>query len=155
MSGFSRIWIYQASRSLSTTETTAVEARVAEFIGQWKAHGHELMAGFTLLKSQFLIIALDESFAQASGCSIDSSVRVLKEMAAEIDVDFLDRSLVAFGDAQEDVFMVPLHEISEKVSDGLITRETMTFNNNLSVLSDLANSWMIPAGESWLKRYFR
>ena len=44
--------------------------------------------------SQHLIFSVDESIESASGCSIDSSVRLMKQLGSELQVDFFNRSFV-------------------------------------------------------------
>ena len=40
--------------------------------------------------SQHLIFSVDESIESASGCSIDSSVRLMKQLESELQVDFFN-----------------------------------------------------------------
>ena len=77
-----RVWIYQANRPLSDTETQQAQQWGRQFVEQWAAHGQGLRASVTVLHHHFLVIALDEQHHAASGCSIDSSVgfvRILEE----------------------------------------------------------------------------
>ncbi|MEL6976420.1 MAG: ABC transporter ATPase, partial [Bacteroidota bacterium] len=67
----SRVWIYQSNRSFTEAEITEIKEGLAQFLTQWTAHGSELKAGFTIKYKRFIVIALDQSLAGASGCSID------------------------------------------------------------------------------------
>ena len=151
----SRVWIYQANRPLGLTESTQIRKDVSEFVKEWKAHGNELMAGCTVLKHQFLIIALDESFSEASGCSIDSCVRKIQQVGGQYLVDFFDRTIVATQNDENEIVLVPMNEISEAISDGRINESTLVFNNTIQKLSELKSEWLKPAKESWIKRYFK
>ena len=42
----SRIWIYQANRTLTEDEVSEIETKLSKFIQEWTAHGANLNAGF-------------------------------------------------------------------------------------------------------------
>jgi len=147
-----RIWIYQAERPLTPQECIIAEAEASRFIASWNAHGHQLKAGFELAHSQFLILAVDEDFHAPSGCSIDTSVALIRHLNERFGVDFLDRRKVAVWE-NESVKVYDLSEIKAAVEAGAITKDTLVFNNLLQRLGEWRGKWMIPAGESWLKRY--
>jgi hypothetical protein len=72
-----RLWIFAAERPLSGSEQKALLAVVDDFLQQWAAHGAPLAAARDLRYARFLFVAVDESNAGASGCSIDAMTRVL------------------------------------------------------------------------------
>lgn len=154
MPGHSRLWVYQADRQLSGQEMERLKQITLNFVDQWQAHGKSLRASFEVRYDQFLVLAVDESFNGATGCSIDSSVQLIRTLEEELGVSFLDRSKVAL--MQEDrVALAPLSELKSIAGEGVLTRETIVFNNSVSSMEQYRSAWMVPAGDSWLKRYFR
>ncbi|MBM3185160.1 MAG: hypothetical protein FJZ67_02580 [Bacteroidetes bacterium] len=87
----SRVWLYLADRKLDSTELLLAEEKLQDFLSTWKAHGKSLNCNGTILFSQYLILSVDEDIESASGCSIDSSVRFVKMLGSELDVDFFNR----------------------------------------------------------------
>lgn len=148
-----RIWIYQADRKLNESELSLVRQKAEDFVRQWAAHGKQLAATFSLERDQFLIFMVDESVNMASGCSIDSSVGVVRELENELSISFLDRSKVAFL-INGEVDLMPFNRIRDAISEGKISENTLFFNNAIETVADLENNWLVPAGSSWLKRYF-
>ena len=61
------------------------------FLKSWAAHGNDLKADGILTHDQFIVLVVDESIADASGCSIDSSVKFIKTIGTALNVDFFDR----------------------------------------------------------------
>lgn len=151
----SRIWIYQANRKLSKTEILLVRDETIKFLEQWNAHGNELKAGFSVLKDYFLVIGVDESFAQASGCSIDSSVGLIRKLNGYLNMDFLDRQLVTVQNTDDEIIQYSLKEVPEKVESGEILPGTLMFNTLIQTVGEMKNNWLIPAKDSWMKRYFK
>lgn len=86
-----RVWIYCADRFLNGTEESYLQEQLTHFLKQWNAHGTELFAEGTVLHHAFVVIVADEDKVKASGCSIDSSVRFMKELGKELQVDFFNR----------------------------------------------------------------
>src|SRR5687768_16414714 len=82
----SKVWIYQANTSFSLQEALDIEVMLNEFALQWKSHGTPVKGAAYLFFGQFIILMADESAAGVSGCSTDSSVRLIKDIEQKFDV---------------------------------------------------------------------
>ncbi len=158
MPGQARIWIYQADRSLSHAEEEYALQIGQLFISRWAAHGKDLKSSLKIFHHQFLVIAVDEGYNQASGCSIDASVALVKELeqkfnTAQNPLSFFDRTKVAFV-YQDQIFVAPMKNLKEQISEGNIKPETLTFNNLVSNKEQFEKEWVVSAKNSWLARYF-
>ena len=153
LSESARVWIYQADRKLSADELTAIEKAAMTFVDGWAAHGAPLKGSFKVLHNQFLVILADESFNSASGCSIDASVHFVQQLEQQLGISFFDRSKVAFIH-QDEVFLESLNHLKDRVSEGVIHENTLVFNNLVKDKKELEHMWLIPAGQTWLGRYF-
>lgn len=148
------MWIYQADRPFTNDELLAIEQEAKIFIGSWAAHGKELKAAYKIEHKQFILLAVDESFHEASGCSIDDSVGFVRNLEQKLDIQLLNRSNVAFY-IDGKVVVQPLKSLKSKVEDGEIKKDTLVFNGFIDKLEDFRNAWTQPAEESWMGRYFR
>ena len=148
-----RVWIYQASTLLTDQQKKVIEGSAEEFCGQWAAHGTPLQSSFKVLHDKFLVLAVDEGFNMASGCSIDSSVRFMQMLEQKLGISFFDRTQVAFL-INEQIFTADLKEIKTEIGSGKIDEETLTFNMQAQSLGEFNENWLVPAGNSWMKRYF-
>src|SRR5688572_27622278 len=109
----SRIWIYQANKTLTQMDAEILRRHLHAFTEQWTVHGHPLEASFDIRHDQFVIIAAND---QTSGCSIDASVRVMKEAGEQIQADFFDRGLVAVKEGEQ-VRMYPTRDLKNSFSN--------------------------------------
>lgn len=148
----SRVWIFQANRPFSADELIKIEATLRRFTDEWAAHGSPLKTSFAVKFGHFIILAADETHETPSGCSIDSSVRVLKSLEQDLGVRLFDRNLIAFK-SDRGVDLIPLQDLKQKFQDGILNEGTLTFNNIVSTKSALQSEWLVPAGNTWLKRY--
>lgn len=148
----SRVWIYQADRELTEKEIDFISEKAIDFINKWTRHGDDLKGSFTIKYNQFLVLAVDESFNNVSGCSIDSSVRFVQQLQSELNLDFMDKMNVTFK-IQDHINMVKLAEFQEYVKTKKITENTIVFNNLVTTKDDFENLWEVPAKQSWHKRF--
>jgi hypothetical protein len=151
--GTARLWIYQSNRPLSEEETVQAEVALSDFCEQWAAHGAPLKSSFLIAHHRFIILSVDETYRSASGCSIDSSVAVIRQLETALGVQLFDRTQVAFL-VNEKVFVHPLPQIKTMIHEGEITPETPVFNNLVASKHEWEEAWLAPSASSWLARYF-
>src|SRR5690606_30514157 len=89
-------WIFQADRPFAKEERADIDRRLRAFTEEWSVHGMPFDTSFTVKFDQFVILAADETAQMASGCSIDSSVRALKDLEASLGISLFERNQVAF-----------------------------------------------------------
>lgn len=148
----SRIWIYQSNRSLDTQEVEVASAVLLNFTEQWTAHKNNLKASFTILYQRFIVLAVDEKAAGASGCSIDSSVRVLQQLQKELDVDLFNRTLIYYKAEEDYIDSAEMGDFKALLSSGELTADTVVFNNMIEQINQLDTEWEVPVSKSWHKQ---
>lgn len=146
-------WVYQSNRFFTDYEALLIQNRLADFAAGWKVHGEPLSAQAEVRYNLFIVLSVDEQIAAASGCSIDSSVRFLKTLEADFDIQLFDRMNVAFK-KEGQLHAASRSEFENLVKDGQIDDTTVVFDNTITSLASLTDKWQIPFGESWHKRVF-
>jgi hypothetical protein len=149
----SRVWIYQADRRFTMQEALQIEAMLDGFVEQWNTHGTPVKGFATMFFGQFIVLMADESGATVSGCSTDSSVRLIKSIEQTFQVALFNRQLLGFV-MKDNIQLLPLAQLSYAVEHGFVTRDTLYFNNTVQTKAELQEKWMIPAGNSWLSGKF-
>jgi hypothetical protein len=147
-----RVWVYQSARKLNESEKSTISDTLSAFTEAWVVHGQPLQTSFTILHNQFIVLAADESFNEASGCSIDSSVRIIRQIDAEFSLGLFDRTNIAFL-KEVDIVVVKMNNLVSALAAGDWNLETLFFNNVIATKAELENSWLVPAGRTWLNRY--
>lgn len=145
----SRVWIYQSSRLFTISEAFEIEERLRGFTLQWKSHGTPVKGEAHLFFGQFIVLVADETATGVSGCSTDSSVRLIKEIEEQFSVNLFDRTTLAFV-IKEKVQLLPLSQLNYAAENGFINPETLFFNNLAQTKEELENRWIIPVNDSWL-----
>lgn len=148
-----RIWIYQADREFSEAEAAEIQDQIESFVTGWSAHGKQLHASGELLHNRFVVLGTDASVEAPSGCSIDSSVKFIRELEAAYQTSLFDRTHLAFK-TENGIEVHHLTEMPLLVSSGKITADTLYFDNLVGEAAAIQADWLKPAGNSWLRKYF-
>ncbi|GEO11353.1 hypothetical protein [Segetibacter aerophilus] len=147
----SRVWIYQSSRLFSIGEALEIEDMMNVFTENWNSHGAKVKGYANLLFGQFIILMADETQAGVSGCSTDSSVRLIKSIEETFKVDMFNRQNLAFL-VKDKIELLPLSQLKYAVENNFITPETIYFNNLVQTKAELLDKWLIPVKDSWLSK---
>lgn len=145
----SRVWVYQSSRAFIEKEEREVNEQLYQFYTQWQTHGEPVKGWAKLLFNQFIVFMADESQSQVSGCSTDSSVRIVKSIERQYDVNMFDRMVLTFL-VNSKAQMLPVNQVQYALDKGYIQADTPLFNNVVGTKQELMNNWLIPLNESWL-----
>lgn len=144
-----RIWIYQSNTALTAEQVAEANTRLQQFVAQWLSHGKKVQAWAKLLHQHFLVIMVDEDQEAPSGCSIDSSVALVKELEQAFEVDFFDRMTFTYLQEDGTVTTADRATFADLYSQGKIGEETLVFNNLVATKAAFEDAWKIPLRESW------
>lgn len=153
LSKSSRIWIYQSDKIFDQKIENEITEILNQFNKNWNAHHQKLQSDFLIKYHAFLILIVDESAVSASGCSIDSSVKIIKEIESKFDINFFNRSIVAYK-KDDEIVLDNLESFQNKIDNGIVNFDTVVFNNLINTLEDLETNWEVPISNSWHKRFF-
>jgi hypothetical protein len=146
----SRVWIYQSSRPFSEKEELEINEQLYQFYAQWQAHGAPVKGWAKLLFRRFIVLMADETQVGVSGCSTDSSVRVIKSIERQYEVNLFDRLSITFL-VKDQPEVLPMGQVQYAIDKGYISGDTLLFNNLVATKSDMMHNWLQPLGSSWLK----
>jgi len=148
----SRLWIYQSERKFTPQEISIISDALLSFTEQWSAHGDPLMTSFDIRLDQFIVLAANEKHVPASGCSIDGAVRTIKGLGERLDINFFDRTAIAFY-RDNAVTIIPMAALRKHFSDGMLNRDSDFINLLVNTKGDLEHEFVQPVSQTWLRRY--
>lgn len=133
------------------SEALNMEPLIEAFCASWQSHGAQVQAYGNLFFGRFLVLMADETAAQVSGCSTDSSVRFVKELESRFNISFFDRTSLAFF-IKDSIQVLPMNQLAYALDNGFIGPETLFFNNVVQTKSELETGWIITLKSSWLAK---
>jgi hypothetical protein len=119
------------------------------FIHTWKSHGRSVDGAYQILENRFIVFAVSEQDT-ISGCSIDSSVRILEKLRDEKGLDSLNFNIF---------FIQRIGEIQAiervQVDSSLIDDHTRIYDLSIQSLGELRRgSFLKLFKESWAAQAF-
>ncbi|MEZ4843211.1 MAG: hypothetical protein R3A43_03045 [Bacteroidia bacterium] len=148
-----RVWVYASKRLITTEEQNEINEILSDFCANWAAHGDKLDCGYTILNNQFILLAVDEDAAAASGCSIDKSVHIFQEIDRKFDLDLFNRLRVYLFE-NEKIETLNTSELKYRITNNSFDKDSLVVNTLVSNLSELNNQFIVPSEKTWLNRYF-
>ena len=152
LSPSSRIWIYQCNRFLEQSEIEQIKTLAYDFVNNWTAHSQTLAAGFEVFHNLFLVLAVDENVADASGCSIDKAFGFIKQLEHLFKIELLNRMNVAVRNNHE-LQVLHLNDLTKQIKAATDLKAITVFNNLVATKAELESNWLQSVEESWVK-YF-
>lgn len=146
-----RVWIYQSNRAFTAIESDTISEKIRQFIDQWQSHGKTVKGWGMLQYNRFILLVVDEGYEAPSGCSIDSSVALIREIEQQMEVDFFDRMNFAYKQDNE-VLTADRATFADLYQKGIINEETIVFDNLVTSKEALENQWEVALGSSWHAR---
>lgn len=143
-----RVWIYYSHREFSDEEKIDLDKQLLKFCQDWKAHGVHLKSSYTILFNRFIILLVDESVQKITGCSIDSSVQLLKSIEDDFDLELFNRKLIVFEQADKIETLL--------ISDfkKIINPNTIVFNSLVRTKKELESNFRVTVENSWHSKLF-
>ncbi len=149
----SRVWIYGFNKKLNQTEIEIVKKRLQSFVESWQVHSSPVKGGFKLFENQFVLLATNDS---VSGCSIDSSIAIFKELKQVQGLDALDQNLIFFKNEHDEVQTVSRSDFQKLVNEGRVTADTKVFNLMLNSMGQIKKKLFESTfSNSWHKEVFK
>ncbi len=149
-----RLWLFPLRHPLEPAEASALQSQIEQFVANWQAHKHQLLAMATLLEKQFIAVAVDELKVAASGCSIDALTRAIESIASEAKVEIV-RAGEVFYQSDGRFNAIERNGFQRLVTEKAIGANTTVFDNTIGNLRDLrAGLWRKSFSESWHARAF-
>ena len=147
----SRVWVFGAGEPLTDEGTRQLHDEVDQYLADWKAHGAPLTVAREWRDARFLVVAVDQSTAGATGCSIDGLFRLLQDAEKKLGANLVGGGRVFYRDDHAAVQSVPRAAVEGLVNDGAITKDTVVFDTTLTDLGTWRACFERRAKDTWVK----
>ncbi|MBI1305289.1 MAG: hypothetical protein GC181_01595 [Bacteroidetes bacterium] len=149
----SRIWLYGANRRFTSSELSYIQDLLEDFCSSWAAHGKKLDCGFKIIGDQIIALAVDEAVEAASGCSIDSSVAVIREIDNKYRLDIFNRLRTYVSVGENSLETLSLDDVKRKLASAELHSYSPVVNMQASEIRQIRENPFIPLKNTWLERF--
>ncbi len=150
-----RAWVFGADKTIKAPASDTLLREVEGFLSQWNAHGSPLTVGRDWKYGRFLTVAVDQSTAGASGCSIDGLFRTLKGLEPKLGASLVTSGLIFFRDENGVIQSVDRDRFTALGAEGKIARGTRVFDPTVTTLGEWRARFELNAEDSWHAKLLR
>lgn len=148
----SKVWVYQSSRPFTAEEEQEIGERLLQFTRQWAAHNIQLKATGSIVASRAIVLMVDETHTDASGCSIDTSVHFIQSLENEYGIELFNRMIVHYRDSQG-WHTTTLPTLSDLIAQGLISRSTTVMDPLVTDKRSLQSGFITTIENCWMVQF--
>ena len=149
----SRVWIFQSDKIISDEKIDLIKSELKTFLPNWSSHGKELKCSFDIKFNLFIIIGVDSSVNNASGCSIDTLTNFIFEIQSKTNLNFFNRLAIAYK-LNDKIYINSMSKIKEMIKSNEFFLDTIVYNNLVKTKKEYIDVWETLAINSWHKNLF-
>lgn len=150
----SSVWIYLPDRELSNSEKDYIAQKLEDFCNDWTAHNNSLKASYSFFYGHVIVLAVDNGHHHASGCSIDKSVKVMKELESALTVGFFNRLLIPVVKNNRLATHTPA-SVKEAIARGEVLETDPILDLSITTLKQFQQNPTQVISNSWAKKFFQ
>ena len=143
-----KVWIYQSNTYLDEDDIGFLKVEIDDFINTWESHGNMLKADYDVFHNLFVVIFVDEEGDTMCGRAQDASVNLMKKMEEQLEVEFLNRMNLAYM-VKDKVVPATMDAFTKLIAEGVITDDTLVFNNTITTKKEFDTIFKAPLKNSW------
>ena len=147
-----RVWVFGSEHPITDVAAEQLLGRVDGFLDGWAAHGTPLHSSRDWRDHRFLTIAVDQSRAGASGCSIDGLFRVLRDLEEILGTTLLGGGRVYYRGPDGSVVSASRELFGALGASGDIGPETRVFDTTVQSLGEWRERFEQKLADSWHAR---
>jgi len=145
-----RVWVFAADRPVRGAAAERLLGEVDRYLAGWKAHGFPLTVAREWKDDHFLVVAVDQRDAHASGCSIDGLFRTLQALQPAIGAQLVGGGRVYYRGRDGTAQSVARAELRGRIAAGEIGATTPVFDTSITSMADWRAHFERPAAETWI-----
>ena len=149
----SRVWIFQSDKIISDDNIDLIKSELKIFLQGWSSHGKELKCSFEIKFNLFIIIGVDSSVNNTSGCSIDNLTNFIFDIQTKTNLNFFNRLAIAYK-SNDKIYINSMSKIKEMIKTNEFFSNTIVYNNLVKTKKEYIDAWETLAINSWHKNLF-
>lgn len=149
----SRLWIYSSKRQLIQEEKDLILKHLNAFTDAWQAHGKDVYSRAEIRDDRFILLFADETKSGVTGCSIDASVSVFRQIEQQLNLDLFNR-MNFFLSENDKPKCLDRNSLEKEIASGSLKGSSLIYDNLVSSKAEFEDSWIKPIKDSKYNRIF-
>tara|TARA_B100002052_G_C15732009_1_gene529116 strand:+ start:134 stop:607 length:474 start_codon:yes stop_codon:yes gene_type:complete len=145
-----KCWIYILEKNINF-ESDEINLILKSLCEKWKSHNNEVVSSFQIYRDRYIILFAEEGI---SGCSIDSSNRLLRYELDRLNINVMPNSKIGIF-IENKIKLEDRSSIINLIQANKLKPKDKMINTTVTNKKEYNKNWILEINKSWLTNFIK
>ena len=145
-----KCWIYILEKNINF-ESDEINLILKSLCEKWKSHNNEVVSSFQIYRDRYIILFAEEGI---SGCSIDSSNRLLRYELDQLNINVMPNSKIGIF-IENKIKLEDRSSIINLIQANKLKPKDKMINTTVTNKKEYNKNWILEINKSWLTNFIK
>ena len=145
-----KCWIYILEKNINF-KSDEINLILKSLCEKWKSHNNEVVSSFQIYRDRYIILFAEEGI---SGCSIDSSNRLLRYELDRLNINIMPNSKIGIF-IENKIKLEDRSSIINLIQANKLKPKDKMINTTVTNKKEYNKNWILEINKSWLTNFIK
>ena len=145
-----KCWIYILEKNINF-KSDEINLILKSLCKKWKSHNNEVVSSFQIYRDRYIILFAEEGI---SGCSIDSSNRLLRYELDRLNINVMPNSKIGIF-IENKIKLEDRSSIINLIQANKLRPNDKMINTTVTNKKEYNKNWILEINKSWLTNFIK
>ena len=145
-----KCWIYILEKNINF-KSDEINLILKSLCEKWKSHNNEVVSSFQIYRDRYIILFAEEGI---SGCSIDSSNRLLRYELDRLNINVMPNSKIGIF-IENKIKLEDRSSIINLIQANKLKPNDKMINTTVTNKKEYNKNWILEINKSWLTNFIK
>ena len=145
-----KCWIYILEKNINF-KSDEINLILKSLCEKWKSHNNEVVSSFKIYRDRYIILFAEEGI---SGCSIDSSNRLLRYELDRLNINVMPNSKIGIF-IENKIKLEDTSSIINLIQANKLQPNDKMINTTVTNKKEYNKNWILEINKSWLTNFIK
>ena len=145
-----KCWIYILEKNINF-KSDEINLILKSLCEKWKSHNNEVVSSFQIYRDRYIILFAEEGI---SGCSIDSSNRLLRYELDRLNINVMPNSKIGIF-IENKIKLEDRSSIINLIKANKLQPNDKMINTTVTNKKEYNKNWILEINKSWLTNFIK
>tara|TARA_Y100000996_G_scaffold415324_1_gene409407 strand:- start:13407 stop:13880 length:474 start_codon:yes stop_codon:yes gene_type:complete len=145
-----KCWIYILEKNINF-KSDEINLILKSLCEKWKSHNNEVVSSFQIYRDRYIILFAEEGI---SGCSIDSSNRLLRYELDRLNISVMPNSKIGIF-IENKIKLEDRSSIINLIKANKLQPNDKMINTTVTNKKEYNKNWILEINKSWLTNFIK
>jgi len=145
-----KCWIYILEKNINF-KSDEINLILKSLCEKWKSHNNEVVSSFQIYRDRYIILFAEEGI---SGCSIDSSNRLLRYELDRLNINVMPNSKIGIF-IENKITLEDRSSIINLIQANKLQPNDKMINTTVTNKKEYNKNWILEINKSWLTNFIK